>query len=164
MLLTAIAAVSSNFVIGRGGDLPWHIPEDLQRFKAFTRKKWLVMGRNTWVSIGETPLPGRPTIVVSRRLDDDKVENATVVSSLKDAIAFASEAGAAELVVVGGAALYKEALPLLDMLSLTRVHAHVDDGDVFFPTFFGDGFALRSAENFESNDFHCTYQEWTRAP
>jgi len=160
MQLTAIAAVSDNWVIGKGNDLPWHIPEDLKRFKAFTKGKWMVMGRATWESIGKRPLPGRPAIVVSRTLGDD--DKATVVTSLQAAIDHAKAAGADELVVCGGGRLYTEALPLVDVVSLTRVHLTIDDGEAFFPAFDGEGFAKRVSDPFVSNDVSCTYEEWKR--
>jgi len=130
MRLSLIAAVAANGVIGRAGGLPWRIPADLRHFKAVTLGKPVIMGRKTWQSIGR-PLPGRRNIVVSR---DARfvAEGAEVAASLDAALA--AVADAEEAMVIGGAAIYAEALPRADRLYLTEVHADVE-GDVYFPEF-----------------------------
>jgi dihydrofolate reductase len=127
-LISIIVAADDRGGIGRGGTLPWHLPEDLKRFKALTLGKPIVMGRRTWESIGR-PLPGRRSIVVSRqpRL---VIEGATVVCSLDEALRAAGDVP--EVCVIGGSELYREALPRADVLHLTRVHASVE-ADVFLP-------------------------------
>lgn len=130
MRMSLIVAVSDNGVIGRGGDLPWHLPADLRRFRELTMGHHLVVGRKTWESIGR-PLPGRSMIVVSRGRPSlpAEVEGA---DSLDAALARAREAGEDEVFVAGGAAIYALALPAADRIYLTRVHAEVD-GDVLWP-------------------------------
>lgn len=130
MILSIIAAIARNGVIGRGNALPWHLPADLRHFKTVTMGRPVIMGRRTHESIGR-PLPGRLNIVVSRN-PDFRAEGCTVVASLADALQAAS--GAAEVFVVGGAQLYAEALPRADRLYLTRVEAEVE-GDTWFPAF-----------------------------
>ena len=132
--LTIIAALTRNGVIGRGNRLPWHIPEDLKRFKALTLGHPVIMGRKTFQSILATlgkPLPGRENIVVTRSRDYTP-PGCRVVHSLEDAIAAA--AGAEEVFVIGGGEIYALALPHAHRLQLTEVHAD-DQGDAHFPAF-----------------------------
>jgi dihydrofolate reductase len=129
-----VAAVADNGVIGRDGDLPWHLPADLARFKRLTMGHHLVLGRRTWSSIGRA-LPGRAMVVVSR--DPAALglpAGVAGATSLGAALAIARAAGDDEAFVAGGAALYREALPGADRLYLTRVHAQVE-GDTVFPAF-----------------------------
>ncbi len=132
MRISIIAAVAENGVIGRDGQLPWHLPADLQRFKRLTMGHTIIMGRRTWESIGRA-LPGRRTVVVTRqpnyRIDDAGV---AVAVSLDEALTIAEAGDDTEAFIVGGAELYREALARADRLYLTRVGAMVD-GDTRFP-------------------------------
>jgi dihydrofolate reductase len=127
-LVSAIVATDERGGIGLGGRLPWHLPNDLKRFKALTMGKPIVMGRRTYDSIGRA-LPGRQNIVVSRR-PDLVVDGCSVVPSFGAALAAAAEA--AEVCVIGGAEIYRLALPVTGLVHLTKVHATVD-ADTFFP-------------------------------
>lgn len=126
-----IAAVARNGVIGRQGGLPWHLPDDFAWFKAQTRGKPLIMGRGNWDSLARRPLPGRTNIVISRSLDEE-IAGGAVVRSLGAALARAAAEAPAEIMIIGGADIYRLALPHADRLYWTRVEADVD-GDVFFP-------------------------------
>jgi dihydrofolate reductase len=126
--VTIIVATDDHGGIGLGGRLPWHLPEDLRRFKALTMGKPIVMGRRTHDSIGR-PLPGRHNIVISRQ-PGLRIEGCTVVDSLDAALAAAGSVP--EIVVIGGADVYRLALPGAEILHLTRVHADVG-ADTFFP-------------------------------
>jgi dihydrofolate reductase len=128
MIVSLVAAVAANGVIGRDGDLPWRIPADLRHFKAVTMGKPVIMGRRTWQSIGR-PLPGRRNIVISRD-PAFAAAGAEVVASLEAALAAAADAN--EAMVIGGGEVYAAALPRADRLYLTEVHLAVD-GDVHFP-------------------------------
>ena len=132
MTLSLIVAAARNGVIGRDNQLPWHLPDDLRRFKALTLGKPIVMGRKTHDSIGR-PLPGRSNIVVSRQAGF-AIEGCTVVATLAAAqqAAAASASPDGEVMIIGGAAIFREALPLAQRIYLTRVHAVVD-GDIFLP-------------------------------
>lgn len=128
MTVCLIAAVATNGVIGRDGDLPWRLPADLRHFKALTLGKPVIMGRKTWQSIGR-PLPGRRNIVVTR----DRAfrpDGAEMVVSLDAALDMVADT--AEAMVIGGGEIYAQALPRAARLYLTRVHQHVE-GDVYFP-------------------------------
>lgn len=134
--LCLIAALAENRVIGRDNQLPWHLPADLKHFKAHTLGKPVIMGRKTWDSLGR-PLPGRLNLVVTRQADL-QLEGAEVFTSLEAALAradhWAREQGVAELMLIGGAQLYEQALPLARRLYLTRV-ALQPQGDAWFPPF-----------------------------
>ena len=129
--LTIIAAVARNGVIGRDGDLPWRLPEDLRHFKRTTSGHPIIMGRATWESIGR-PLPRRQNVVVTRQ-HGYSAPGCSVVHSLDEALALAW-AEDAEPFVIGGAGLYAAALPLASRLVITEVHREVE-GDTWFPPF-----------------------------
>jgi dihydrofolate reductase len=126
--LAIIAAIARNGVIGRDGALPWHLPADLQRFRTLTMGHHIIMGRRTYESIGR-PLPGRISVVVSRNADFS-APGCLSAPSLLQALRLAESD--AETFVIGGAALYREALPLAQRLYLTEVCAEVP-GDTYFP-------------------------------
>jgi dihydrofolate reductase len=130
--LVLIAAVAANRVIGAQNALPWHLPEDLRHFRLLTSGHAVIMGRKTWESLPPRfrPLPGRQNIVVSRD-PRFEVEGAELVHSLIEAIAIANTPTA---FVIGGAELYRHALPLAQRLELTEIGIEVD-GDAFFPDF-----------------------------
>ncbi len=125
----AIAAMSLNRVIGRGGQIPWHLPEDFRWFKRMTTGQVVVMGRKTFASIGK-PLPNRETIVLSRSAFQHP--GVRIVSDLSQ-IDLAHETR--QVFICGGAEVYRQALPLCSDLYLTLVQREIPDGDVFFPPF-----------------------------
>ena len=129
--IALIVAVAENGVIGRAGQLPWHLPDDLKRFKALTMGKPMLMGRRTFESIGR-PLPGRTSLVLTHSTDWGPPPGALAVHSVDEALAEARRGGAGELAVIGGAEVFRLALPLARRIDLTRVHAEVE-GDVYFP-------------------------------
>ncbi|KQT37753.1 dihydrofolate reductase [Methylophilus sp. Leaf414] len=126
--LSLIVAHADNRVIGHNNQLPWHLPEDLKRFKKLTMGHHIIMGRKTYESLGRL-LPGRTTVIVTRDLDY-KVEGAKVVHSIPEALAAC--AGDSEPFLIGGAELYLQGLPVVTRLYLTRVFSEVR-GDAFFP-------------------------------
>ncbi len=128
MTLSCIVAVSENGVIGRKNGLPWKLSADLRRFKQLTTGHAIIMGRKTFDSIGR-PLPGRTSIVMTR---DPGYESpgVVVVHSFDQAVAACEDQQ--EAFVIGGAAVFREALPRTQRLYLTRVHGDVE-GDVYFP-------------------------------
>jgi dihydrofolate reductase len=129
--LALVVAMAENRVIGKGGTLPWRIPEDMKWFRAITMGKPCIMGRKTWESLPKRPLPGRINIVVTRDLAY-QAAGAVVVTSLAEAISVAAQESPDEIIVIGGAQIYSEALKRADRIYLTRVHKAFD-GDVFFP-------------------------------
>jgi dihydrofolate reductase len=148
--LSVVVATDERGGIGRDGGLPWHLPEDLKRFKALTMGKPIVMGRRTWDSIGR-PLPGRRSIVVSRQAGL-AIAGAEVVGSLEQALEAA--AVAPEVCVIGGAELYRLALPLAEVIHLTRVHATVE-ADTFLPALDPGDWEEVSGERHEADERHA---------
>jgi dihydrofolate reductase len=129
-LLTLVAAVARDGVIGLDNRLPWHLPADLKHFKALTQGHTVIMGRKTWESLPTAfrPLPGRRNIVLTRD-QGYRAEGATIAGSLSAAIAAAE---GDEAFVIGGAELYAAAMPLADRLQLTEIDAAFE-GDTWFP-------------------------------
>jgi dihydrofolate reductase len=128
-----IAALDRNRAIGRDNALPWHLPDDLKRFKALTTGKPMLMGRKTAESIGRA-LPGRRNLVLTR---SGRVPFAGMqaVASIDDARAIAEADGAGELCVIGGGEIYALALPFAKRMHLTFVDTAIDGADAFFPSF-----------------------------
>ena len=135
-VVSLIAAMSENRVIGRGGNLPWNLPEDLQRFRRITRGHPVILGRKTYDSIGR-PLPERLNLVVTRQSgwSAPGVEvHATLDSALERALSDARARGLQEVFVIGGGEIYQQALPSAARIHLTRVAASLP-GDAYFPVF-----------------------------
>lgn len=128
--LSLIVAIAKNGVIGKDNTLPWHLPEDLKRFRALTTGHHIIMGRKTYESLGRL-LPGRTTVIVSRNADY-KVEGALTAGSLEAAVALCKDDN--EAFIIGGAELYKDALKLANKLYITQIDLEVQ-GDAFFPEF-----------------------------
>lgn len=131
--IVLVVAVADNGIIGRDGTMPWHLPADLRHFKRLTTGKPVIMGRKTFQSIGK-PLPGRHNIVLTRDLTWTAA-GVTVVPNLAEAIAAAGldpRARAGEIMVVGGAQVYAEAMPIATRVELTRIHLS-PEGDTRFP-------------------------------
>jgi len=130
-----IAAVAENGVIGSGGAMPWRLSSDMQHFRALTAGKPVVMGRKTWASLHVRPLPGRTNIVVTRD-PGFMAPGALVAPSLKAALAAARGDALrrrVDIMVIGGAAIYTEAMPLADRLEITRIRVR-PEGDTIFPS------------------------------
>ena len=131
--IVLVVAVADNGVIGRDGAMPWHLPADLKHFKRLTTGKPVIMGRKTFESIGK-PLPGRHNIVLTRD-SGWTADGVTVVPNLAEAIAAAGldpRARAGEIMIVGGAQIYAEAMPIASRIERTRIHIS-PDGDTRFP-------------------------------
>jgi len=131
--IVLVLAMSDNGVIGERGGLPWRIPDDMKRFKKLTLGKPIIMGRKTWDSFPKKPLPGRTNIVVTRDTSW-RGEGALVVHSFDEALAKARAEYPSEIAIIGGAEIYKAALPLADRIELTEVHITAS-GDTRLPPF-----------------------------
>lgn len=147
--VSLIVAASANGVIGRDGDLPWHLPADLKHFKNTTMGHHLIIGRTTWIEVGK-PLPGRNMVVVTRSRQFH-AEGVVVAHSVEDALELARDDD--EPFIGGGSQIYRIALArkLVDRIYLTRIHAEVD-GDTHFPEFDLDQWELVSQEDHEADD------------
>lgn len=158
--LTLIAAVARNGIIGRKNDLPWHLPADLRFFRKTTIGKPVLMGRRTWQSIGR-PLPDRQMIVLTHDRSY-QAEGCKVAHSLEEALEIARPA--AEIMVIGGATLFEQTLPLAQRLYLTQVEADVP-GDVWFPDWNPAEWELVWQEAHPADDKHAwpfRFQRWER--
>ena len=153
MKLSLIVAMAENRVIGRDNTLPWHLSEDLKYFRLTTTGHCIIMGRNTWESIGR-PLPNRRSIVVTSN-PDYVAEGADVVTSLPAAkaraVELSAELGVNEAFVIGGARLYADALEQAECFHLTRVHAQVE-GDTLLPEFDESEWQEVAREEFPAQD------------
>lgn len=138
MRLSIIVAMSAGGAIGYEGALPWHIPDDLARFKAITYGHAIIMGRKTFESLPHGALPGRRNIVLSRR--QQPLDGCEVFGSLSEALDSCGERARLsgrddEVFVIGGASVYRQALPMADKLYLTLVDCRPQRADTFFPSF-----------------------------
>lgn len=161
--VSLIAAMSKNGVIGDRGRIPWHLPAELARFKRVTMGRHILMGRKTWESIGRL-LPGRRSVIVSRN-PDYAVPGAIVADSLRAALAICPYDE--EVFVIGGAELFREALPIADRLYLTVVDAEVA-GDTVMPEIDFDDWLAAETETVAADDrnpyaFRFTRYERKRA-
>ena len=161
-MVSLIVAVSSNGVIGRDGDLPWHLPADLRHFKKTTMGHHLIIGRATWDEVGR-PLPGRTMVVVTRNRDFN-ADGVLVAHSVEEALALARDDD--EPFIGGGAEIYRQALEagLVDRLHITRVHADVE-GDTLFPRINFDQWLLTDRVDHpadEKNDHPYTFERYDR--
>jgi dihydrofolate reductase len=160
MRLSLIVAMSENRVIGRGGQLPWHLSSDLRRFKRLTMGHHMLMGRKTFESLGQL-LPGRTTIVMTRQ-EEYELSGGLVVHDLEHAMRLAEQDD--EMFVIGGGDIFRQALPMAEKLYITRVHAEIE-GDVVFPDVTWNEWELIEQQHFtadERNDFDTTYCVYER--
>lgn len=133
MEIWIIVATARDRAIGRDGTMPWHLSDDLRRFKATTTGHAVIMGRHTWDSIGARPLPNRHNVVVSRSLSEGDTPADHLSPTLEQALRHCHEAGYERVYIMGGGMLYKAGLPYATHLNLTLVDTVVPDADTYFP-------------------------------
>ncbi len=133
MMISIIAAIAKNRVIGKANDLPWRLPDDMKFFMETTSGHHVIMGRKNYESLPEKfrPLPNRTNIVLTRQ-NNFTAQGCVIVNNLNDGVQLAKKAGEKELFMMGGAEIYKLALPMTDTLYLTEIDAEIE-GDTFFP-------------------------------
>ena len=137
-MIGLIVARSKNNVIGKDGMIPWSIEGEQSQFKELTTNNTIIMGRKTYEDIGH-PLPNRKNIVISRTTNYDDV---VTVDSLEKAI----ELSEGNIYIIGGYNLFKEAIPMVDIMYITEVNLNIENGDVFFPDFDEDEFDIKTLE------------------
>ncbi|MCL2561297.1 MAG: dihydrofolate reductase [Rikenellaceae bacterium] len=147
-MISIIAAVAENGVIGSGNAMPWHISEDFRRFKAITMGHPIVMGRKTFESLGR-PLPGRTNVVITHDPAYGVPEGVLVIGSLDEAVALFS--ADEEVFIIGGGEIYRQAMSMADKLYITRVCAPFD-GDTTFPEISADEWRVVSCEAHERGE------------
>lgn len=128
-MISLIVARSRNGAIGRGGTMPWTLPEDMEFFKEVTKGAALIMGKRTWASIPNPPLPGRLNCVVT----SDRALAPHSFRSVEAAVAFARAEGHDHVIGMGGRQIYEAMMPMADRLFITEVDAVIHDADTFFP-------------------------------
>ena len=160
--LSLIVAIDENNVMGLDNRLPWYLPADMKYFKNQTWGMPVVMGRKTFESLGK-PLPGRTNIVITRNTTW-AFEKVQVAHTLEEAVTRAFATGAREVFVIGGAEIFKTALPQANRMYITRIH-HRFEGDVFFPEFSTADWQLvksHTHEPDEKNLYAYTFEIWAR--
>jgi dihydrofolate reductase len=161
--LTIIVAVDLNNAIGAGGNLPWHLPQDLKFFKNNTWAMPVIMGRKTFESLGK-PLTGRTNIVITRN-PDWKASDVLVAGEMGEAIALAGNLKTREIFIIGGGSIYEAALPLASRLYITRVFTRVENADTWFPQWQEKEWEMKWEQAFgrdEKHPFDYSFQCWER--
>lgn len=155
MLISLIAAVARNHVIGKNNDLPWHLPDDMKYFMTTTRGHHVLMGRKNYQSIPQKfrPLPDRVNIVVTHQ-SGFPAPGCLVVHSLEKGIETARTAGEPELFIIGGAEIFSQSLPLADRLYLTEIDAAVP-GDAHFPMVERTHWNVKKTQHHPTDERHA---------
>lgn len=150
MKITLIVAAAENNAIGKDNQMLWHLPNDFKYFKKQTLNHSVVMGRKTFESIGK-PLPERRNIVITRN-PDWMADDVDVANSLDEVLTYCRDER--EIFIIGGANIYKQALPLASKVLLTRVHTNID-GDAYFPTLEPKDWDLVGSERHQADERHA---------
>jgi dihydrofolate reductase len=164
MTISIIVAASINNCIGKQNKLPWHLSNDLQFFKKHTTNHCIIMGRNTFDSIGKA-LPNRVNIVISKN-QDLAIDGVVVRNSLEDAIAYCKQWNQQEIFIIGGATVYQQSIDMVDKIYLTRVETTIENGDAFFEIKDANNWTLHKAERHEAdekNDFAHVFETYLKA-
>jgi len=152
MIISSLVAMNRSLLIGKDNDLPWHLKDDLAHFKNYSMNKPIVMGRNTYESIGR-PLPNRNNIVITTTINE--LDGAVVVNNLPDAIEAAKKYCLAnnqdEIVIIGGAKIFTLAKDMINKLVITWVEANELVGDVYYPRFNLENWIEQSQKSFKKN-------------
>ena len=159
-MITLIAAAAENNALGKDNDLLWHLPEDFKRFKQITSGHHIIMGRKTFESFPK-PLPNRTHIIITRQ-KEYLADGCLVVHSLEEALEISPQNE--EVFIIGGAQIYKQALPFADKIDLTRVHIELD-ADAFFPEFNTSEWNLVFSEKHfkdEKHQFDYTFETYIK--
>ncbi|MGR2700145.1 type 3 dihydrofolate reductase [Vibrio campbellii] len=155
MIISMIAAMADNRIIGKDNQMPWHLPADFAWFKRCTMGKPVVMGRKTYESIGR-PLPGRLNIVISRDASLS-IEGVTTVTSIEQALEVAGEVE--EVMIIGGGAIYAACLPMANKLYVTHIEAKIE-GDTQFPD-WGNEFKETYSEAYQADEKNAYNMRFT---
>lgn len=161
MEIKIVVAASENNVIGINNDLPWHLPNDLKFFKKTTLGLPIIMGKNTWLSLGK-PLPNRQNIVLSSSITN-LPEGVLLFKNLDEALSYLKKQNTEEVCIIGGGILYKSAMALAHTIYLTRVHCTISNGTAYFPEIDPLKWKLTWQEKHASDDCHqydFTFQKW----
>ena len=147
--ISIIAAVADNYAIGKSNKLPWHLPTDLKHFKSLTTGAAVVMGKRTFESLPNGPLPNRKNIVLSSMMSEGVTEGYYEANSIEDALELCDNEK--EVFIIGGGAVYKQTMEFADLMYITWVHAEFA-ADAFFPTIDFEKWTEVSREDFEPDE------------
>jgi dihydrofolate reductase len=165
MIISLIAAASTNNAIGKDNKLLWHLPNDMKFFRNTTWGMPVIMGRKTYDALAGEPLPGRFNFVITRSREwDPQHEKVKVVGSLAAAVAAAGDTDAKEVFVIGGGEIYHQSMAIADKIYMTRVHTVVE-GDTYFPVIDEGQWQLTSNLDFPADEKHAyaySFQVWER--
>lgn len=162
MIISLVVAAASNNAIGKEGQMPWTMPNDMKHFKNVTWGMPVIMGRKTFESLGK-PLAGRKNIVITRQ-DDWKREGTIAVRNIDDALFLAGQTDAKEVMVIGGGEIYRTLFDKAKRIYLTRIEAE-PEADTFFPAIDPKQWTLVSIKNYEAdekNAYNYSFQTWER--
>src|SRR5688572_4581836 len=162
MLISLVVAAASNNVIGKGGVMPWHLPNDLKHFKNVTWGMPVIMGRKTFDSLGK-PLGGRKNIVITRQ-ENWKADGVVAVKSWEDAMFLAKQTDVKEVMVIGGGEIFKMIFDKAQRIYMTRIEA-TPEGDAFFPEIDPRQWRMVSQKKYEADDknkFNHSFETWER--
>jgi len=166
MKISIIVATSKNNAIGINNQLPWHLPADLKYFKQLTTGHVIIMGSNTYLSIGK-PLPNRTTIVITSQENPEwKVDGIYIVHSVEEAIEMAKSLNETECFIIGGAKVYTQTLHLADVVYKTEIDLNIENADAFFPLLKQEEWKLvEKLENLadEKNKMNYSFNTYSRA-
>lgn len=163
MEIRIIVAASENNYIGLDNQLPWHLPDDLKFFKKMTSGMPIIMGKNTWLSLGKA-LPNRLNIIISTSLKEVP-DGVLVFDSIEKAINFLKDGNYEVANIIGGGQIYKASLSITDVVYLTRVHTVLEKGTASFPALPSNEWKLTWEEAHEADEKHSygfTFQKWER--
>lgn len=164
MNISMIVAAAENNAIGKNNQMLWHMPNDFKYFKNQTWGMPILMGRRTYQALGSKALSGRLNIVLTRGKEFN-ADDAIVINKVEDAIFIAQEHDYNELMVIGGAEIYKLMLPKANKIHLTRIHATFTDADAFFPELSEKEWKLSSKQDYskdEKNPYNYSFEVWER--
>lgn len=166
MKISIIVAIAEDGCIGKGNEIPWYLPADLQYFKKVTTPHHVIMGRKCFESIPEKyrPLPNRTNIVITRQ-ENYEAKGAIVVHSLEEALTIAKMNDETEAFVIGGGEIYALAMEKADKLYVTRVATTIEDGEIFFPEISDKDWRLFmsiSKQKDEKNKFDYVFELYSR--
>lgn len=155
MIISAIAALAKNRVIGKNNDLPWKLPDDMKFFMQTTTGHVVIMGRKNYDSLPPKfkPLPNRTNIVMTKQ-KDFVAPGCVVINGIEEGLEYASRSGEQECFIIGGAEIYRAALPFTTRLYLTEIDAEIQ-GDTFFPEFNSSEWAEVSRQHHPADDRHA---------
>jgi dihydrofolate reductase len=163
LVISLIVAASENNAIGKNNQLLWHLPKDMKFFKNITWAMPVVMGRKTFESMGNKPLPGRKNIVITKQTDWE-AEGVAVVNSVEEAVSLAEELDYKEIFIIGGGEIFMISFGMASKIYMTRVHLDIE-GDVFFPVIERKEWELKSSVDNPADDKHAyafTFELWER--